>query len=409
MPEIRRAALYALTCLAVSTVPHFALAQLATESSIDAYLENRVQETIIPGIVALVVDADETLYENAFGLREIARDAAMTTDTVFRIASMTKPVATTVIMMLVDEGKLGLDDPIARYISAFAERQVIEYFDAATGNYTTRPAASNATVRQLLSHSSGLAYPFASDIVTAVSGSADAPGTDVFPLLYDPGTAWSYSGGIAIVGTIAERIEGVGLDALMRERLFEPLGMHETSFIVPAADIGRVATIHRLDPDGNLQETANGEDVRSGVSGDGGLHSTARDYAKFIQLFLNAGIAPDGRRLLSRRAITELTRNQLGARTVTLMDEPTPQLARAFPLGSGRDGFGLGFQVTGQHSSATLRAPGSLSWAGIFNTEFWIDQERGVGGVLLMQYLPFYHSDAIATLQEFEALVYRGL
>jgi CubicO group peptidase (beta-lactamase class C family) len=185
--------------------------------------------------------------------------------------------------------------------------------------------------------------------------------------------------------------------------------MHDTGFIVKADAVDRVATVHRLGPDGVLVETPNPVDIRASVSGDGGLNSTASDYARFVQFFLNDGVAPDGRRLLSHEAISEMTRNQLGVRTVTLQDEPTPLLARAFPLGAGRDGFGLGFQVTGEHASASVRAPGSLSWAGIFNTEFWIDPARGVGGVLLMQYLPFYDAAAIETLQGFEALVYAGL
>jgi CubicO group peptidase (beta-lactamase class C family) len=393
----------------VSALPLTALAQLGNADAIDAYLDQQVRGTIIPGVVAVVVDADQTLYEDAFGLRDSANDAPMTTGTIFRIASMTKPVAATVIMMLVYEGKLGLDDPVARYLPSFDGRPVIERFDSATGNYTTRPAASAVTIRQLLSHSSGLAYPFASDIVTAIMASSDAPDADEMPLLYDPGTAWSYAGGIGVVGSIVERIEGVGLDTLMRERLFEPLGMHETSFIVKETDLERVATVHRLESNGQLVEARNPPDIRSAVSGDGGLHSTARDYARFIQLFLNDGMTSDGQRLLSAEAIAEITENQLGIHTVTLMDEPTPSLARAFPLGADRDGFGLGFQVTGQHSSRLARAPGSLSWAGIFNTEFWIDPARGVGGVLLMQYLPFYHPDAIETLQGFEALVYEGL
>jgi len=386
-----------------------AFAELDNAGELDAYLERQIDATIIPGAVALVVDADDVLYEGAFGVRNAAAGEAMTSDTIFRIASMTKPVAATVIMMLVDEGKLDLDDPIARYVPAFAERQVIEVFDAATGSYTTRPAASAATIRHLLSHSSGLAYPFASDVVSSISASDDAPDGDVFPLLYDPGTAWSYAGGIAIVGRVAESIEGVGLDTLMRERLFVPLGMEDTSFIVRAEALDRVATIHRLVDDGTLVEAENPAHVRSAVSGDGGLNSTAADYARFVQFFLNDAVAPDGTRLLSRAAVREMTRSQLGVRTVTLQDEPTPLLARAFPLGAGRDGFGLGFQVTGEHDSATVRAPGSLSWAGIFNTEFWIDPARGVGGVLLMQYLPFYDPAAIETLQGFEALVYRGL
>jgi len=167
-------------------------------------------------------------------------------------------------------------------------------------------------------------------------------------------------------------------------------------------------TTQRHDDSGKLVETQNGPDIRSGVSGDGGLNSTAADYAKFIQFFLNGGVTADGKRLLSRESIRALTHNQLESGAVTLQDEPTPELARAFPLGAGRDGFGLGFQVTGAHTNAGERSPGSLSWAGIFNTEFWIDPETGIGAVLLMQYLPFYDDDAIATLVGFERLLYES-
>ena len=131
--------------------------------------------------------------------------------------------------------------------------------------------------------------------------------------------------------------------------------------------------------------------------------------SRFIQLILNDGVTADGQRLLSSESIAELGRNQLGNVRVSLQDEPNPGLARAFPLGAGRDGFGLGFQVTGAHDDPAARAPGSMSWAGIFNTEFWIDPANGIGAVLLMQYLPFYDADAIELLQEFEARVYSEL
>ena len=382
-------------------------AELRDTGAIDEYLDQTVANTKIPGLVALVVDADETLYLRAVGIRNAARNEAMTEDTIFRIASMTKPVATTAIMMLVEDGKLGLDDTIASYIPEFAERRVVTAFDAERSNWTTRPATTEATIRQLISHSSGLSYGFASEIIHAIGENFPGQSEDT-PLLYDPGAGWSYSGGIAVVGGVAERIEGRGFDTILRERIFAPLGMRETSFIVPLSEHGRVATTHQLE-DGALVETPNPNDIRSPVSGDGGLHSTAADYARFIQFILNGGVAPDGQRLLSEEAVRELGRNQLGDVLVNLQDEPMPELARAFPLGAGRDGFGLGFQVTGEHDEATVRSPGSMSWAGIFNTEFWIDPARGIGGVLLMQYLPFYDADAIETLQGFEQRVYERL
>jgi len=366
-----------------------------------------VANTRIPGLVALVVDADETLYSRAVGLRNVERNEAMTEDTIFRIASMTKPVAATAIMMLVEDGKLGLDDPIANYLPEFAERRVVTGFDPEHSNWTSRPATTEATIRHLISHSSGLSYGFASEIIHAIGEGSPSQSEDT-PLLYDPGTGWSYSGGIAVVGGVAERIEGMGFDSILRDRLFAPLGMNETSFIVPLSEHGRVATSHRPEGD-TLVEEPNPNDIRAPVSGDGGLHSTAADYARFIQFILNGGVAPDGQRLMSEAGVRELGRNQLGDVRVKLQDEPMPQLARAFPLGADRDGFGLGFQVTGEHDEATIRSPGSMSWAGIWNTEFWIDPARGIGGVLLMQFMPFYDADAIETLVGFEQRVYERI
>jgi CubicO group peptidase (beta-lactamase class C family) len=382
-------------------------AELDDPAAIDRYLAGEISERRIPGVVAMVVDEDEVLYLNAFGQRDVANQAPMTNDTIFRIASMTKPVATTAIMILVEEGKLSLDDPISKYVPEYADIGVITDFDPNDGSFSTRPPATPVSIRQLLSHSSGLAYSFASDTVTALNGNG-VNGIDV-PLLYDPGTGWSYSHGISVVGRVLEEIEGIGLDQFFEQRLFRPLGMNDTSFVVPSGKNGRVTTTHRRDETGGFVETPNPNDIRSAVSGDGGLNSTASDYAKFIQLILNDGVAPNGDRLISRASVAELSRNQLGAVRVSLQDEPTPALARAFPLGAGRDGFGLGFQITGQHSDSDARAPGSMSWAGIFNTEFWVDPANGIGGILMMQYLPFYDADAVDVLQGFEASVYSEL
>ena len=382
-------------------------AELDDASAIEAYLEREVEARGIPGAVALVTDADGDIYVSAHGDRNAANDIAMTEDTIFRLASMTKPIATTAIMMLVEEGKLSLDDDIGDYIDDYAEPRVIENFNASNASYTTRPAAGPMTIRQLLSHSSGLAYAFGSDTVTALNANG-VTGVDV-PLMYDPGTAWSYAHGISVVGRVLEEIEGVGLDAFLDERLFGPLGMHDTFYVVPAEKVARVTTTHRTDENGKLIETPNPATVQSAVSGDGGLNATAADYARFIRFFLNDGVTPSGERLLSSASIAELGRNQLGNVRVALMDEPTPALSRAFPLGAGRDGFGLGFQITGDHNDGSMRAPGSMSWAGIFNTEFWIDPANGIGGILLLQYLPFYDEDAIALLQGFERQVYSEL
>ncbi len=379
--------------------------QLNNSAAIDDYLEQAVLTTKIPGVVALVINNENVLYSAAFGQQNTTAEIPMSMGTLFNIASMTKPVAATAIMMLVEEGKLELDDPISKYVPEFSGKTVISTLKDEDGAYTTHPARREITIRNLMSHSSGLAYGFSSTTVFQLNGgNAFADNAD-FPLLYDPGTAWSYATGIAIVANVLETITGQSLDVFLAERIFEPLGMIDTTYVVPPGKIGRVATIHNMTEQG-LVEAPVPDEVRSRVSGNRGLYSTAPDYAKFIQLFLNNGFAPDGTRLLDEETIRIMGENQLGDVRVSLQDEPTPSIARPFPLGAGRDGFGVGFQVTGQHKDSKIRSPGSMSWAGLFNTQFWIDRKAGIGAVLLMQYLPFYDEDAIATLSGFEERVY---
>ncbi|MEY2852967.1 MAG: esterase EstB, partial [Pseudomonadota bacterium] len=318
-----------------------------------------------------------------------------------------KPVTSLAVMMLVEEGKVSLDDPIERYLPEYANPRVVESFYPLDREFTTRPATRSITVRHLLSHTSGLAYPFTSLTLTQLQGSgADARPLPVpTPLLHDPGTMWTYGESTRVLGLLVEKVGGMGLEAFMQQRIFAPLGMNETFYTVPVALRGRVATVHRR-VDGKLVETPNPTEVNAPPNGDGGLHSTAADYAKFIRLFLNAGRTPDGTQLVKAGTIRSMGEDQLGAVRVRLQEAVSPSLSAAFPLGAGLDGFGLGFQVTASPGMPGLRSPGSLSWAGIFNTEFWIDPVRGVGGILLMQYLPFYDRDAIDTLLGFEQRAY---
>lgn len=406
-----RLLLAAATATALATLvvtPSAAQNRLPTSAAIDAYLDEAVRETHIPGIVALVVDADRTLYSGAFGKQDVANDVPMSPDTIFRIASMTKPVTSVAVMMLVQEGDIDLDDPIASYLPSFENAEVIETFDPTDKSYTSRPAAGPITVRHLLTHTSGLGYAFSNATLAALVG--PEPGTSVtaFPLLHDPGTRWTYGESTRVLGTLVEEVSGQPLDEFLTERIFVPLGMSETFYVVPPRLNARVATTHRMTAEG-LVESPNPARISSPVYGDGGLHSTAGDYAKFVQMFLSGGRAPNGMRLLSEASVALMARNHIGPVRVEQQPGAVPALSKPFPLGAGRDTFGLGFQITGEHTEALARSPGSLSWAGIFNTEFWIDPARGIGGVLLMQYLPFYDAAAIDTLQGFERRVYQGL
>jgi CubicO group peptidase (beta-lactamase class C family) len=194
----------------------------------------------------------------------------------------------------------------------------------------------------------------------------------------------------------------------MEERIFSPLRMTDTFYVVPMRKFHRVATIHNRGEQG-LIEMPNPEEIAAPDYGDGGLHSTAADYIKFVQMLLNGGRAPDGSRLLSEESVRLMGQSHTGDVRVELQPAALPAWTRPFPLGAGRDTFGLGFQITGARNRSDMRTPGSMSWAGIFNTQFWIDPESGIGAVLLMQYLPFYDDAAIATLQGFEQRVYESL
>lgn len=411
MHLVTRCLSLACASLALGVFPNTsALAQnaLPTSAALDDYLTRTVSESHVPGVVGLVVDADRVLYLGGFGWQDVGNAVPMAPDTIFRIASMTKPITSVAVMLLVQEGDIGLDDPIADYLPSFENAEVFASFDPATKSFTSRPASAPITVRHLLTHTSGLGYAFSNPTLAALVG--PEPGTSVtrFPLLHDPGTRWTYGESTRVLGTLVEEVSGQPLDEFLAERIFVPLGMSDTFFVVPVPKTSRVATVHRRTADG-LVESANPERISSPVQGDGGLHSTAADYAKFIQLFLNDGRAPDGMRLLSEATVELMGQNHIGAIRVEQQPGAIPALSQPFPLGAGRDTFGLGFQVTGAHTDRHARSPGSLSWAGIFNTEFWIDPARGIGGVLLMQYLPFYDDTAIEALQGFEQRVYEGL
>ena len=302
--------------------------RLPASAEIDAYLTGVVRDTRIPGIVALVVDADRVVYTGAFGRQNVAAGVPMAEDSIFRIASMTKPVTSVAVMMLVQEGDIGLDDPVSDYLPAFEDKQVIENFNPADKTYTTRPAARPMTVRHLLTHTSGLGYAFSNHTLAALVGAEPGASVTRFPLLHDPGARWTYGESTRVLGTLVEEVSGQALDEFLSERIFVPLGMSDTFYTVPAPKAGRVVTVHRTTPEG-LVETPNPAEITAPVYGDGGLHSTAADYAKFIQLFLNDGRAPNGMRLLSEATVALMGENHIGAIFVEQQPAALPALTRA--------------------------------------------------------------------------------
>jgi CubicO group peptidase (beta-lactamase class C family) len=376
-------------------------------AAIDGMFQNAVDKGEIPGVVAAVVNRDRVLYLKAFGKQDVGGGIPMSTDTVFRIASMTKPVTSAGIMMLYEEGKIGLDDPVGTYLPAYKGREVIATFNEGDAAYTTRPAKSEITIRELLTHTSGLSYDFTSPTVLAIEKKSG-----IFPkdmaLLFDPGTRWQYSPATAVLGSVIERISGQSLETWDQVKIFRPLGMIDTTYTPSPDEVKRLATIHQRDTDG-LTETPNPEQYSPDQRGDGGLVSTAADYAVFVQLFLNEG-QWHGQQLLKPETVRLMTTNQIGNVVVETMPAALPRRSAPFPFGAGVDKFGFGFQITmADGARSHERGAGSYTWAGINNTHFWVDPKNGIGAVILTQVLPFYNETSMSVLKRFERLIYEHL
>jgi len=334
----------------------------------------------------------------------------MTVDSIFRIASMTKPITSAAVMMLVEEGEVGLDDPASNDLPGRLPEEVFETFDPTDNSFTSRPANAAMTVRHLLAHTAGLGYNLFNEILFPLLRSQRPPATQLnHPLLHDPGARWTYGESTRVLGYLVESVTGQGIDAFLADRIFAPLGMNDTGFAVASENNDRLVTFHTPVENGLVEQPNPEGTVSVPVRGDGGLFSTALDYARFMRLILNRGLGDDGVRFLAADTVDLMAQNHIGDLRVELMPAADPAMSRPFPLGAGADTFGLGFQITAEHDSATMRSPGSLSWAGINNTQFWIDPDAGIGAVLLMQYRPFYDNTAIEALQGFEARVYEYL
>jgi methyl acetate hydrolase len=378
-------------------------------AALDSYLSDAIKTTHIPGMVALVVNEDGIVYQKAFGLMDTANNKPMSTDAVFRLASMGKAITSMGIMMLVEEGKIELDAPASRYLPALAKQQVYTSYNLADGKNTAQPVKQEYTVRQLLTHTSGLGYTFTSDILVKAMTSMTNPRATALPLLFEPGTQWHYGESTRVLGEIIEAVSGKELSLFLDERILKPLQMNDTTYDVPASKNSRVVTVHRSDGS-KLLETPNPAGVISAPhQGDGGLSGTASDYGQFIRLYLNGGKLGDSGQLLKADTLKLMGQSGTKGVKVQLMHSTNKLTSEDFPLGAGVDTYALGFQRTEVQAAPNMRSVGSLAWAGIFNTEFWIDPQQELGAVLLMQYLPFYDKAAIEVLQGFEQRIYSNL
>jgi CubicO group peptidase (beta-lactamase class C family) len=375
-------------------------------TALSGLLQAAVVRDDVAAVVATIVDGDQVLYSAAFGKRDVAAGDDLTSDAIFRIASMTKPITSLAAMLLYDEGRLQLDEPVVSCLPDYRQPPVLTKLNARDGSSETRPASRPITVRDLLTHTSGIAYPFFNRSLAALVAAGTAP--DAIPLLHDPGADWTYGPNTAILARVVARVAGETIDAFCHERIFRPLGMGDTAYEVPPGKTHRVVTQHRRVGSAKLVEQPNPPAIQSKGRGDDGLLSTAADYATFLQLFLNRG-RHHGRQIVSERALDLMTSNQIGSLTVGRLASNDASVIGPFPFGVGKDKFGLGFQIETEPSAPGMRSPGSLSWSGVFNTYFWIDPRKRIAAVLLMQLLPANDERSVDLLRKFEALIYRHL
>jgi CubicO group peptidase (beta-lactamase class C family) len=378
-------------------------------AALNASLRGAVERKDVPGVVALITDREHVLYQDAFGVADVATARPLTADALFRIASMTKPITSVALMQLVEQGKIGLDDPAEKHLPELANLKVIESFNAATGDYRLRPASRPPTVKHFLTHTSGLAYPFTSAIWRDFKPHAGETYPFGGPLLFDPGERWHYSTSTDVVGRLVEVVSHQKLEDYFRDHIFIPLKMDDTSYNVPEAKGPRLVAQQRragekMDGAIVLQNPQAGLTVASPIGG-GGLASTASDYGRFMRMLLNGG-ALDEARVLKAETVALMGQNQIGAVSVPALKTALPRSADFTFIADGRDKWGLGFLITTDQVPGK-RSPGSLSWGGINNTFFWIDPARGIAGVIMMQYLPFADAMALTTYDAFERCAYQ--
>jgi len=386
-------------------------------NSIDLVLQKAVEQKKAPGVVAMASRGDEVIYQGAFGKRDSTKDVPMTLDSIFHIASMTKAVTAVAALQLIESGRVKLDEPAATYLPELAKVQVLEEFDPATKKAKLRPPKTPPTVRQLLTHTSGFGYDFfdarlhqyvEAGLAPAITGDSDA--FLKAPLMFDPGTRWEYGISYDWLGELVERVSGETLEEYFRRHIFDPLGMTDTFFNVPAEKQARVVALQMRQADGSFVEPPPQpmKPVKF-FSGGGGLYSTAGDFLKFERMVLNGGVIvgnPGGNRILRPETVVEMTHNQIGEmKLAELTSTMPPLLKNPVRLPGSPDKFGWGFGINSR-AVQDGRAAGSLAWDGIFNTFFWIDVSGKTCGVVLMQTLPFSDDGALATEEEFERALY---
>ncbi len=385
---------------------------MTLQASLDAVLKRACESGAVPGVTAAVGTREGLIYEAGFGQRALGQDAAMTADTVGWIASMTKAVTAACAMQLVEQGKLSLDGPIADVLPVLGQTQVLDGFDA-SGQPKLRPAKRPVTLRHLMTHTAGFSYDMWNADIAAYQKARNIPGVVSCqnkalstPLVFDPGERWEYGINIDWVGKAVEAASGETLGAYMRTNLLQPLAMSDTSFKLGPRQNARRAAVHVRGPEGLAATPIIVEQNPEFEMGGGGLYGTASDYMRFARMILNGGKL-DGARVLKPETVALMSQNAMGAILCTPMKSVSAGSSNDVGFVAGMQ-WGLSFMINPQ-PLPTGRSAGSLAWAGLANSYYWIDPTQGIAGVFITQILPFADTEALPLFQAFETEVYRSL
>ncbi len=372
---------------------------------IDETLRSGIAQRKIPAAVGMFASADKILYSGAFGTRD-SSGVPVTADSIFSIASMTKAITTTAALQFVEQGKVKLDEPVSKYLPQLANLEVLDGFDS-SGKSRLRPAKVPVTLKHLLTHTSGFCYDTWDADMFRYMSQLNGPAPSVPPLMFEPGTRWQYGTGIDWAGRLVEALSGESLEDYFQAKIVGPLEMPDTSYLLPASKFDRLVSLYDRQPDGSLkQEERVPPAAPKEFNGGGGLYSTTGDYVRFMQMILGKGRGVNGARILQPKTIDSMEVNQIGASTAGKMKTQRPNRSSDVDIQPGHtEKWGLGFLINTTAYQGG-RSAGSLAWAGLFNTFYWIDPKRSRCAVLMMQFLPFVDKEAVGLLGDFERAVY---
>jgi methyl acetate hydrolase len=384
--------------------------RLVAATSLDGVLRDSMMRRKIPAVVAMVATPDKVTYTGAFGMRDSASDIYVKPDSIFAIASMTKAITSAASMQLVEQGKVKLHEPVSKYLPELGKLDVLQGFDSA-GNPILRPATKPVTLHHLLTHTSGFAYDTWDESMLKYNaqhgGSSAGTVAPLTPLIFEPGTRWQYGTSVDWVGRLVETVSGLTLEQYFQRNILQPLGMKDTTFIFPAEKFDRLVSSSRRQADGSLKEDPRNVPVPpKAYNGGGGLFSTAPDYVLFTQMILRHGRGAQKDQILQPTTVAMMTANQTGDIAAGRLKTFRPTISSDVDFHPGAvDGYTYGFLIN-RTAYPGGRSAGSLAWAGVENTFYWIDPKRALCAVVMMQFFPFVDAQGVGLLNDFEKAVY---